>query len=121
MSRSTDLESDADVRHSTLWILTQLVAVASSVNSHLSAARLGRAAASYRDGFSLAAEAGAIDPGLLPALLAAAGMRNVLVHEYGDIDLDRVAAAIPAAVDTFSAYVRGIARFLIDEVDATDS
>jgi len=102
-----ELGSDIDLRHSALWILTQLVAVAASVNGHISAACLGRAAATYREGFALAADAGAVSAELLPSLFAAAGMRNVLVHEYGDIDLSRVAEAIPPAVTTFAAHAKG--------------
>jgi len=44
-------------------------------------------------------------------------MRNVLVHEYGDIDLSRVAEAIPPAVTTFAAYAKGVARFLVERID----
>ena len=50
----------------------------------------------------------------LPADLAArlapsAGLRNVLVHQYAEIDLDQVVAAVSAARTDFRAYVRTIA------------
>lgn len=61
----------------------------------------------------LLAESGAIDVELLPALRGASGMRNVLVHEYEDIDLDVVAAALGSAVTTFTDLRRQVASWLL--------
>ena len=43
-------------------------------------------------------------------------MRNVLVHEYVTIDLDRVADATPIARDVFRRYLAAVAAF-IDDLD----
>jgi Uncharacterized conserved protein len=48
---------------------------------------LGRAPADYRTSFALAQEAGALEPELVTRLQASVGLRNVLTHEYVDIDL----------------------------------
>jgi uncharacterized protein YutE (UPF0331/DUF86 family) len=48
----------------------------------------------YRDAFTVLATAGLIDRQLLTELQSWAGMRNVLVHMYTKLDLDRVHAAL---------------------------
>lgn len=107
-----ELQADRGRRHITERVLTQLVEVAVGVNSHVAAARLGRAPADYTTSFELAARAGLITAALADELRASAGMRNVLVHEYLDIDTARVAAAVPRARDAYGRYVREAAAFL---------
>jgi uncharacterized protein YutE (UPF0331/DUF86 family) len=93
-------------------ILTLLVDLAFACNSHVVVARVGRAPESYADSFALAAEAGMIDTALAAALRPSAGLRNVLVHEYVAVDRERVAAAVPVALEQYGEYVRQVARFL---------
>jgi uncharacterized protein YutE (UPF0331/DUF86 family) len=93
-------------------ILTLLVDLAFACNSHVVVARVGRAPESYADSFALAAEAGMIDTALAAALRPSAGLRNVLVHEYVAVDRERVAEAVPLALDQYGEYVRQVARFL---------
>ena len=49
---------------------------------------------SYREAFAVLGRAGLIDGVLLEQLQAWAGLRNVLVHMYTTLDLDRVHAAL---------------------------
>lgn len=93
-------------------ILTLLVDLAFASNSHVAVARLGRAPDTYAESFALAAEAGMIDGGLAALLRPSVGMRNVLVHNYLTVDQERVAAAVPPAVEQYGAYVRQVAAFL---------
>lgn len=111
---AAQLASDRAVRHITERILSQLVEIAVSVNSHIAAVELGRAPKGYRDSFDLAATAGALPQELARQLRDEAGLRNVLVHQYLDVDLGVVAAAVPRAREGFSAYVREIARYLLE-------
>lgn len=65
-----------------------------------------------RRSFDAAADAGAIDDDLVGRLAPSTGLRNVLVHAYVDLDLDRVAAAVPFAIDGYGEYVRQVAGWL---------
>lgn len=76
-------------------ILTLVVDLAVSINSHVSAAVLGRAPGDYADSFPLAASAGVISHELAATLRPSVGTRNVLVHAYMDISYAKVAVAIP--------------------------
>lgn len=109
-----DLEHDHMYRYAVERVLTQLVELASSINEHVAGALLRRTATSYRDSFVLAAECGLIDDTLRDELLPSVGMRNVLVHDYVRIDLTRVAAAVPLALDGYRRYVHIAAAFVAD-------
>jgi len=93
-------------------ILTLLVDLAFSCNSHVSVGLLARAPQTYAESFDLAAETGMLDRGLAATLRPSAGLRNVLVHEYVAIDRERVAAAVPLALQDYGEYIRQVARFL---------
>ena len=98
-------------------ILTLLVDLAFAANSHLAVARLHRAPDSYAESFSLAAAAGVVDPALATRLRPSAGLRNVLVHQYLDVDPEQVAAAVPLALELYDAYVRQVAGYLDRHAD----
>ncbi len=107
-----DLTTDRMTRHGVERILTQLVELAASVNEHVTGARLHRAATSYRESFVLAAECGLIGPDLRDELLPSVGLRNVLVHEYLAVDLQKVREAIPLALDGYRRYIQQCAAFV---------
>lgn len=98
-------------------VLTLLVELAFGVNSHVVVAEQGRAPDSYRESFLLLADAGAISRELARALAPAAGLRNVLVHAYLDVDHARVAEATAAAPELFGEYVRQVSRWFVDRPD----
>lgn len=106
------LRSDRMLRHALERILTQLVELAAAVNGHLAVARLGRGATTYRDSFALAAEVGALPDDLAERLAPSAGLRNLLVHEYAQVDLALVARGVELARRDYRAYVRELARSL---------
>lgn len=106
------LTDDRLLQHAVQRILTQLVDLAVSVNSHLAAARLGRAPADYRESFALAAESGYLDKAVAERLAPSVGLRNVLVHEYVTVDLRLVVASVPEALEQYDAYVRSVAASL---------
>jgi uncharacterized protein YutE (UPF0331/DUF86 family) len=108
------LTEERMLRHAVERILTQLVELAAAVNGHIAVGRLGRAAATYRESFALAADAGALPEDLAERLAPSAGLRNVLVHEYAQVDLALVARGIELARRDYRSYVREVARFLPD-------
>jgi uncharacterized protein YutE (UPF0331/DUF86 family) len=101
------------LRHGIERILTQLVELAAAINEHVVGARLQRVATSYRESFELAEECGLIDKQLRDDLLPSVGMRNILVHEYLETDLRKVAVAVPLALRCYRRYVQQVAEFAI--------
>jgi uncharacterized protein YutE (UPF0331/DUF86 family) len=52
--------------------------------------------------------------GLAVRLAPSAGLRNVLVHAYVDLDVGLLVAAVPLASKQYGEYVRQVARWVAD-------
>ena len=61
------------------------------------------------------AQLGIIPRALATELKLSVGLRNVLVHEYVNIDLNKVAESVPQAIDSYTQYRRQIARWLLEQ------
>lgn len=108
------LRRERPTRHIVERVLSQIVELAGSINTHIVASQLGRSPRSYADSFDEIARAGVLGEDLAAALRPSAGMRNVLVHDYLDVDHGKVSAAIPLALDQYGQYVKQVARWLLD-------
>ena len=49
---------------------------------------------------------------------AVAGFRNVLVHGYLEVDLDRIATMLAEELDDFDEFARHVERWLADPSNA---
>ncbi len=103
------LQQDRMLRHGVERVLGQLVELAVSINGHVGATLLGGAPADYRTSFALVEKAGGLEPELVTRLQASVGLRNVLTHEYVEIDLEIVAGAVPLARQDYGQYVQQMA------------
>lgn len=106
------LEKQRMTRHAVERVLSQMVELAVSVNSHVAATLLGEAPTDYRSSFQLAVKAGLLTPELAERLKPSVGLRNVLAHEYVDIDLELVASAVASAQIDYRAYVHEVSGWL---------
>ncbi len=106
------LDGDFAVRLQVERALSQVVTLATEINSHVVSRELGRAPTDLRGSFTDMAEAGWLDAELARNLRSSSGLRNVLVHEYVEVDLGIVAAAVPMALESFGAYLRAVAARL---------
>lgn len=95
-------------------LLTQVVDYAVQLNTHLIASTGARPPDDYRSSFLRAAELGVIDGELAAQLAPSAGLRNVLIHQYLDVDVDKVAAGARRAGTHYGEYVQQVAAFLRD-------
>jgi uncharacterized protein YutE (UPF0331/DUF86 family) len=95
-------------------IVSQLVDLAASINAHVVAVLTAEPPATVRQSFAAASAAGLIDHDLAEQLAPSAGLRNVLVHAYVDLDVARLVAAVPLASEQYAEYVRQVARWVAD-------
>lgn len=105
------LASDPIARAATERLVQVIVDLALDINGHLVVALLGRAPETGRRSFLDMAEAGVLTDELVSRLAPAAGLRNVLVHHYVDIDARKVADAVPQLLADMPEYVTAVARF----------
>lgn len=61
---------------------------------------------SYKAAFLRSGELGLISKKLSKSLALSAGLRNILVHEYEEIDYVIVHKSIPAAIKDFTAFIK---------------
>jgi uncharacterized protein YutE (UPF0331/DUF86 family) len=61
-----------------------------------------------------------LDNELAEQLAPSAGLRNILVHGYDEVDLDALAAGAGMAVSMFPRYVEQVAAFTRERVDTSD-
>jgi len=85
-------------------LLELLFEAASDIVLHL-LKRDGGIVDSYRSGFRRAAEEGILPVEMADELALASGMRNVLVHDYDEIDHRIVHRAVPAAIGLYERFV----------------
>ena len=93
-------------------LLQVVIELAFDINAHVVARTLGRSPETGRSSFLDLAEAGVIDGTLADLLAPSAGLRNVLVHHYVDLQMEPIAEAVVSVADGFSAYVKEVARYL---------
>jgi len=94
-------------------LLELLVQAAVDLVGHELAER-GIVPESYRQSFQLAGKHGLLPSDLASSLADAAGLRNILVHLYEEIDYAIVAASVDRALDDFERFAEVYATRLDD-------
>lgn len=97
-------------------IMERIVMRAIDVNEHL----IGELACgegkttrfAYRDTFLLLADLGVYSQEFADRIARSAGLRNILVHDYNDIDRNILHGAIGHALRDYHSYVEQLAAFL---------
>ena len=98
-------------------MLERIVLRAIDVNEHLiSTLATGReqrtTRLTYRETFLALVEPGVLTAELAARIAPSAGLRNVLVHEYNDVDHRIVHRAIRSALGDYAAYVDAVQAFV---------
>lgn len=106
------LAQDAITRHAVERILTAIVDLAVSTAGHVIAAEQQESPLTYADAFIALGEMAAVDDSLARELAASAKMRNVLVHQYIDIDLASVAHGAARAPQLYRSFTAQLLRYL---------
>jgi uncharacterized protein YutE (UPF0331/DUF86 family) len=89
-----------------------LVELASDINAYLLVQLYQIAPDTYADSFVKASQQGIISQDLAKELAKSAGMRNILAHQYVDIDHQIVYGAIVKALKQYTNFIQQINSFL---------
>lgn len=93
--------------------LLQLMAeAATDINKYFLVQLYQISSATYFDSFIEAGRRGIISPELAAELAKSTGMRNILVHQYKDIDSQIVFDAIPKALEQYPLYIQQIIAYI---------
>jgi len=97
-------------------ILERIVMRAIDVNEHLIselATGEGRSTRlTYRDTFLLLTDTGAYPKEFAERIARSAGLRNILVHDYNDVDRKIVHASIKSCLQDYHQYLEYVSRFV---------
>jgi uncharacterized protein YutE (UPF0331/DUF86 family) len=99
-------------------LIQVVVDLAVDVNSHFAVAAGAPAPETGRDSFRAVAEVGVLGTDLAERLGPSAGMRNLLVHRYGDIRLDLLAAGIASTLGSYPQYIQQVSGYLLSLGDS---
>ncbi|PIS31182.1 hypothetical protein COT42_01720, partial [Candidatus Saganbacteria bacterium CG08_land_8_20_14_0_20_45_16] len=98
---------------STAELLIQLIVeCASDINNHVVVESGRRPPEDYTSSFIRASEAGLIKCDLADRIKGSGGMRNVIVHEYMDIDDDKIYKTLPLALSDYKEYINQVDEYL---------
>lgn len=100
--------ADAEAVYASRYLLLTLIEDALSAANHVIASEGYRAPSDYADAFRSLREAGVLDVGLAARLEAMARFRNLLVHQYAEVDDLRVHEFLRQDLADLDAYVGAI-------------
>lgn len=107
-----EYKSDFYLKSSAERFIQLIVECATDINNHVVVEIGNRPPEDYRVSFVRASEAGLISGDLADKLKGSAGMRNILVHEYMDIDDEKVYNVIPLAIKDYKEYLKQVEEFI---------
>lgn len=93
------------------------VSIESCINiaNHIIASEGLRAPRDYKDSFQVLNEAGILPDDLTPTMRAMAGLRNLLVHLYWEVDDEMIYADIRGRLDDFEAFIARVLDFVVSQ------
>lgn len=106
-----EYRADFYIKSSAERLIQLIVECATDINNHVVVETGNRPPEDYTVSFVKAAEAGLISRNLAEQIKGSAGMRNILVHEYMDIDDEKVYTAIPLTLRAYKEYVKEVEGF----------
>lgn len=107
-----ELRSDLSQMYAVFFMLQQVIDLATDINQHIAATILNVADSSSRRGFEDLIRAGVLPADLEQDFYKSAALRNVITHQYVEVDLGIVSNSIPRVLDVYTQYVKSISRWL---------
>jgi len=107
-----EYKSDFYLKSSAERFIQLIVECAIDINNHIVVETENRPPEDYSVSFIRAADPGLISRELAEKLKGSAGMRNILVHEYMDIDDEKVYKAIFLAFQDYNEYIKQVDGFM---------
>ncbi|MBK4141152.1 DUF86 domain-containing protein [Corynebacterium macginleyi] len=111
-SDAKELRSDLSQMYAVFFMLQQVIDLATDINQHIAATTLNVADSSSRRGFEDLIRAGILPADLEQDFYKSAALRNVITHQYVEVDLEIVSNSIPRVLDVYTQYVKSISRWL---------
>lgn len=99
-----ELRSDLSQMYAVFFMLQQVIDLATDINQHIAATTLNVADSNSRRGFEDLIRAGVLPSDLEQDFYKSAALRNVITHQYVEVDLGIVSNSIPRVLE----YIRNM-------------
>ena len=66
----------------------------------------------YKESFLILGKAGILSASLAQKIANSAGLRNLLIHQYDDIDLDRLFDGLSEGMKDYEDYIQAIGQYI---------
>lgn len=107
-----EYQTNSYLKYTAERLIELIVECAIDINSHVVVEMKKRPPEDYTGSFIKAAEVGLISRELADKLKGSAGMRNILLHEYMEIDDRLVYESIPLALQGYKEYIKQVDAFV---------
>jgi uncharacterized protein YutE (UPF0331/DUF86 family) len=104
-----------EARFAGRYLVQAAAQVCIDMASHIVSSEGWRTPTDFRDTFTVLEENSVLAPGLAQRLRELVGLRNRLVHLYGEVDDRLVHEALREGLPDFDAFAESIARLVVDE------
>lgn len=110
--RSVDeIEGDPTLRGAVERYLHLALETCLDIGEHVIALEGARKPSTYREVIEILGEIGVLEPDFAERFAEAAGLRNVLVHRYADVDVARLHAFLVEDLDDVETFLQALARY----------
>ena len=110
----TDLFENTTEQRAVERMFENVIQACSDLAKHVAAADFGWEGHSSKEAIRVLEREGVIDEETGDTIVAAVGFRNVLAHEYGQVDYAEVYEILQTGLDVYDAYSRQLAQWIRD-------
>lgn len=114
-ARGTELLADDDLMAAVKYRFVVAIEACIDAGEHIIASEGLRSATSFADVFTVLGEAEMLAGELVPELARMARFRNLLVHQYAEIDDERVLELVETRLGDFDDFRAAVARVALEE------
>ena len=107
-----EIKADVHLYASLRYLFIELINRAIDINQHLIKELNGPVPQDYAETFKLLGKLNILKNDLATSIAKSAGLRNVVVHEYRDIDDEKLYNSIDIALDEYPRYIQAVLDYI---------
>lgn len=105
-------KTDIDRQESVLFNLQMAIQNCIDIAAHIVSEEGYGVPGSNNEMFYMLEENGLLEPSLTEKMVKAVGLRNLIVHEYGKLDLERIHRIIQEEIGDLNDYIKSLLRMI---------
>ena len=106
------LRANLSEMYAVFFMIQQINDLSTDINQHIATTTLDIVDSNSRRGFETLIRAGILPKELEQDFSKSAALRNIITHQYVEVDLDIIAESIPRVLQLYGRYVNSVAGWL---------